>query len=147
MEGDSKYTNKISIIPGNKYSTCCCTHGGLQTEVTEQPRFPGSRLPQHLIPEQIMLPGPDSLLHEDLTTTCSPTSVAPGLPMAGTCHCSRSLGASCPHISRVTVSHLSATPSLPGPSVSFVFEAMTARDSHLPQGPLLMGGEGMQCFQ
>lgn len=137
----------MSVIPGDKCSMCCRTPGGLQTEVTEQPRFPGSRLPPTPNPRTDFATCPDSLLHEDLTKTCSPSSVAPWLPMAGTCHCSKSLGASCPHIFRVTVSHLSATPSPPGPSVSSGFEAMTARDSHPPQGPLLMGGEGMLCFQ
>lgn len=50
----------------------------------------------------------------------------------------------CSNIFRFIFCHLSATvPPLPGPSVSSVIEAMTARDAHPPQGPLVMGGEGM----
>ena len=130
---------------------CCFTCGGLPTEVTEQRRLPDSKLLPHPSPGQILPPAQaGTLLHGDLTKTCSPSSIAPWFPMAGTSQLSRSFGTFRAHIFRfvVSLSHISATSlSLPGPLVSSVFEAMSAHDSHPPQGPLLMAGEGMLWFQ
>lgn len=43
--------------------------------------------------------------------------------------------------------HLSVTsPSLPGPLVPSVMEAVTMPDANPPRGPLVMGGEGMPCL-
>lgn len=86
-----------------------------------------------------------SLLHGDLTKTFSPSSVSPWVSMARTCQLSLVIWFLLPIFFRFHCLSFICW-SLPGPSVPSVFAATTAHDSHPPQGPLLMGGEGMLCF-
>lgn len=108
----------------------------LQTEVTGQTMLPDSRLSPH--------PHQDTLCC--LPKTCSPNSIAPCLPMAGTCWSSKPFSVP-PYFQVYFIFHLSGTsPSLPGPLVSSVFEAVTAWATHPPQGSLVTGGQGMLCL-
>lgn len=124
-----------------------CAAAGLRSQSSWGSQAAGCPMP-HPRTDFATYPGP--LLHGDLTKTCSPSSIAPWWPMAGTCQWSRSLGAFCPHIFRFIVSLtylppacLCLVPRFPLCLKSWLRVTLTLLRV---TGPLLVGGEGDAVF-